>query len=200
MLNVYNSLLKEFGKQENWWPIYSDNPRFEIIIGAILTQNTSWKNVEKALANLRKEDLINESKIIKIKPGELKTLIRPSGFYNQKAERLKLIAEFLSKNKNFTREELLNIKGIGKETADTILLYAFNKPHFVIDAYTKRIMQRLGYKFENYDDLQRLIVKEIPKDYKVYKEFHALLVELAKKNCKKKPECSNCALSRRCKL
>jgi len=95
---------------------------------------------------------------------------------------------------------LLKLKGIGNETADSILLYAFDKPNFVIDAYTKRIIQRLGFEFSDYDDLQELFVKNLPKDYKLYKEFHGLLVEFAKKNCRKKPECSNCVLRRRCKF
>lgn len=198
MLNIYNSLLKEFGRQENWWPILSNNPKFEIAMGAILTQNTNWKNAEKAIINLNKENLIDIDKIRKIKLEKLKNLIRPAGFYNQKAERLKLIAEFLCKNKSFTRQDLLDIKGVGKETADTILLYAYNKPYFVIDAYTKRIIQRLGYEAEDYDSLQELFTKKIPKEH--YKEFHALLVEFAKRNCKKEPNCKNCVLSRRCKF
>lgn len=196
MLEIYNILLKEFGRQ-NWWPVKSRDKKSEIIIGAILTQNTSWKNAEKALDNLEKENLISLAKIKDTNINKIKKLIRPSGFYNQKAERLKEIAEFFFRNKP-TREQLLNLKGIGKETADSILLYAYNKPFFVIDAYTRRIMERLGYKFESYEELQQLFMKALPKDYKTYKEFHALLVELAKRNCRKIPVCEGCVLRSRC--
>lgn len=198
MLNLYNSLKKQFGRQNNWWPTQTKNKQFEIIIGAILTQNTSWKNVEKALSNLKKHNLININKIKKININKLKSLIKPAGFYNQKAERIKLITNFLTENKNPTREQLLNLKGIGEETADSILLYAYNKPYFIIDAYTKRIMQRLNFKFKDYKDLQKQFIKNIPKNSQIYKEFHALLVEHAKTNCKKTPNCNNCTLKRRC--
>lgn len=196
MLKIYNSLLKEFGEQ-NWWPTQTNN-KFEMILGAILTQNTSWKNTEKALNNLKKNNLINIKKINNININKLKSLIKPAGFYNQKAETIKLTTNFLIKNKSPTRKQLLNLKGIGKETADSILLYAYNKPNFVIDAYTKRIMKRLNYKFKDYNTLQELFTKNLPKDYKIYNEFHALLVELAKRNCKKTPDCNKCILRRRC--
>lgn len=209
---VYNELYKSFGPQ-GWWPLtiggyeskhHAGSPktnkhRFEIIIGAILTQNTSWKNVEKALYNLSKNNLINIKKIKKVKQDKLAKLIRPSGYYNQKAERLKLVADFLSKNHSPKREQLLGIKGIGPETADSILLYAYNQPFFVIDAYTKRIFERLGCKANNYGEWQNLFMNNLPKDTQLFKEYHALLVELGKNHCKKKPLCKECPLKGMCK-
>lgn len=209
---VYDELYKSFGKQ-GWWPLtiggfeskhYSGEPktdkhRFEIVIGAILTQNTSWKNVEKALYNLSKNNLININKIKKIKKQKLAKLIKPTGYYNQKAERLKIIANFISKNKYPTREQLLEVKGIGPETADSILLYAYSKPFFVVDAYTKRIFERLGYKARNYDEWQRLFMDNLPKDAGLFNEYHALLVELGKSYCKKKAICDKCPVKGMCK-
>ncbi len=198
LMRVYNKLLEYFGRQ-NWWPTISKNRRFEIIVGAILTQNTSWRNVEKAIKNLNDANLISAKKLSKVNTKKLASLIKSAGYYNQKAERLKIIAKFLLKNKNPTREELLDVKGIGPETADSILLYAFNKPVFVIDAYTKRIMQRLGYKQESYEELQRLFESSLPKNYRLFNEYHALLVELGKHYCNKKPVCKNCPIKDLCK-
>ena len=209
---IGNKLYKSFGKQ-GWWPLTiegyeskhhsggpkTDKHRFEIIIGAILTQNTNWKNVEKALYNLSKNNLININKIKRIKKERLAQLIKSAGYYNQKAERLKLIADFLFQNKNPTREQLLDVKGIGPETADSILLYAYNKPFFVIDAYTKRIFERLDYKAKNYDGWQRLFMDNLRKDTELFKEYHALLVELGKNNCKKKAICKECPVKEFCK-
>ncbi len=209
---VYDLLYKSFGKQ-GWWPLtlkgykskhHSGKPKtakhkFEIIIGAILTQNTNWKNVEKALYNLSKNNLVDMNKIKRIKKEKLAELIKPAGYYNQKAERLKIIAGFLSKNQNPTREQLLNVKGIGPETADSILLYAFNKPFFVIDAYTKRIFERLGYKAKNYDEWQKLFTNNLSKNTELFKEYHALLVELGKNYCKKKAICKECPIKETCK-
>jgi len=209
---LYKKLLSFFGKQE-WWPVTDKNKlipeykkrkrlnkkqKFEISIGAILTQNTSWKNVEKAIIQLNKKNLMDAEKIKKISKKKLAKIIKSSGYYNQKAERLKIFAEFFIKNKNPKREELLKLKGIGKETADSILLYAFNKPYFVIDAYTKRIMQRLGFKFKDYDELQKIFEENLKKNVKIYKEYHALLVELAKNYCKKKPLCKECPIKKEC--
>lgn len=209
---IYNLLLNKFGCQ-GWWPLtiegyeskhHSGEPktekhRFEISMGAILTQNTNWKNVEKALYNLSKNNLISIKKIKKIKQEKLAELIRSAGYYNQKAERLKIIAEFLSKNQSPTREQLLQVKGIGPETADSILLYAYNKPFFVIDAYTKRIFERLGYKAKDYDEWQKLFMDNLPKDIRLFNEYHALLVELGKNRCKKKPICEGCPIDKFCK-
>ncbi len=194
---IYEKLLKKFGKQ-GWWPTYSSNKRFEIIVGVILTQNTSWKNVEKAIKNLDKFNFLNKKAIKQIKEDELAQLIKSSGYYNQKTRKLKALIEFLDSKKEINRENLLKIWGIGKETADSILLYAYNKPVFVIDAYTKRIMSNLGFKFKDYDDLQEIFMKNLPKDYKLYNEFHALLVKLGKEYCKKKPNCERCPLKKDC--
>ncbi len=209
---VYNLLYSSFGKQ-GWWPLtiegfeskhYAGRPknskhRFEIIVGAILTQNTNWKNVEKALYNLSKNNLLGTDKIIKAKKEKIASLIMPAGYYNQKAERLKIIAEFISKNDNPTREELLAVKGIGSETADSILLYAYEKPFFVIDAYTKRIFERLGFVASDYYGWQKLFMDNLPKDVSLFKEYHALLVELGKNYCKTKPICKECQLNSLCK-
>ncbi len=213
LLRIYNLLYEEFGSQK-WWPTtlegslhptyhgkrINEKQRFEIIVGAILTQNTSWKNVENAIYNLNKNKLLDLSKIKNISQKKLASLIKPAGYYNQKSERLKIAADFFSKNKNPAREQLLEVKGIGPETADSILLYAFNKPYFVVDAYTKRIFSRLGFCKDNckYNELQELFHKSLPKDAKLYNEFHALLVELAKKHCTKKPGCADCPINSFC--
>ena len=197
MLNLYKTLLKAYGRR-GWWPTTSDNKKFEIILGAILTQNTSWKQVEKAIANLKNNDLISQEAIKKVSLRRLASLIKPAGYFNQKAKRLKIINQFLEKNKNPTRDQLLEVNGIGPETADSILLYAFNQPAFVIDTYTKRIMQRIGYKEESYGGLQALFQDNLPNDYKIYNEFHALFVEHAKTYCRKKPLCQKCPLNSRC--
>lgn len=219
-LQIYNTLYKEFGPQ-GWWPVKSkynkENyfiPRdetevFEIIIGTILTQNTAWKNVELALNNLRNNNLINIKKIKNYKQEKLGELIRPSGYFNQKAERLKLMAEFLDKNKiknlekletTKLRNMLLELKGVGPETADSILLYAFKKPIFVIDTYTKRIFSRIGLiKEGTYEYFQEAFHKNLKQNFIVFNEYHALIIELAKNNCKVKPFCEDCILRKECK-
>ena len=195
---IYNILHKTYGKQ-GWWPVTTDNRQFEIIIGAILTQNTAWKNVEKAIANLRRAKLIDANKILKIKKEKLAQLIQSAGYYNQKAERLKIIAKFYLENKNPTREQLLDVKGVGPETADSILLYAYNKPSFVVDAYTKRIFSRLGLiKTDDYHEVQDFFHANLEKNEKLFNEYHALIVELAKRHCNKKPECGGCPLGKMC--
>jgi len=201
LLTLYEQLLKYFGRQ-NWWPTKTKNKQFEIIVGAILTQNTAWRNVEKAIDNLIAKNLLDPKKIARAKKEKLAKLIKPAGYYNQKAERLILTARFFTKTNSLpTREQLLAIKGIGPETADSILLYAFNKPYFVIDAYTRRILSRLGLikGNENYTELQTLFHKSLPADQELFKEYHALLVELAKRFCRKKPRCASCPIRRLCK-
>jgi len=195
---IYDKLEKEFGKM-GWWPTISSNKKFEISVGAILTQNTSWKNVEKAIFNLNKFNFLNKKAIKQINEEELEELIKSSGYYKQKAKKLKKFVEFLYSKKEITRESLLEVWGVGKETADSILLYAYNKEVFVVDAYTKRIMERLGFKFKDYDELQKIFIENLPKDYKLYNEFHALLVNLGKEFCKKKPNCLECCLKEKCK-
>lgn len=206
--NAYRSLLDRFGPQ-GWWP--SDGgfrpKELEVCIGAILTQNTSWKNVEKALAELRKECRTVEE-LAAARKGRLEKLIRPSGYYRQKAERLKGFAEFILDYggirkflKGVTREELLSIKGIGPETADSILLYACSKPWFVVDLYTRRVFSRFGLVREkgSYQKVQELFMEGLERDVDAYREFHALIVELAKKHCKKRPACEKCPLASGCK-
>lgn len=202
---VYSRLLKQFGEKK-WWPVISNNPKLEICLGAILTQSTNWKNVEKSILKLNENNLIDAKKLRNIKVEELAQLIRSSGYYNQKAKKIKNFIDFLFKEFNGNleslfsleiqglRNKLLSVKGIGKETADSIILYAANKPMFVIDAYTKRIFSRLGYKEEDYDKLQLFFMKNLNKNVKIFNQYHALLVELGKRYCKKQPGCKNCPL------
>ena len=202
-MNIYNKLLERYGKQ-NWWPLTGYfEPFEEVCIGAILTQNTSWNNVEKALQNLINEGITSFEKIQKTPEDELAVIIKPSGFYNQKAKTLKRLVNFVvNKGKeNLDRRKLISIKGIGKETADTILLYGLNKPVFVVDAYTKRFFYRFGITREEkieYDQLKNFIEKNVPKNIGIYKEYHALIVEHCKNLCKKKPECDNCHIKYKC--
>ncbi len=220
---IYKILYKKYGKQ-NWWPVdkryHKKNEsdfRFEIIVGAILTQNTAWSNVEKAIINIKKNDMLDIENIIDADFDSLKEIIKPSGFFNQKAKRLLTISNYLKNNFNsnldkfFNREikvirnELLSLNGIGPETADSILLYAGNKPIFVVDAYTKRLCERIPLKTKlSYDDIQNFFEKDLNKNFKseelvnIYNEFHALIVKLAKDYCKKKPNCNNCPLNKNC--
>ncbi|MEZ0323118.1 MAG: endonuclease III domain-containing protein [Hydrogenothermaceae bacterium] len=202
IFDVYKSLLNLFGYQ-NWWPVHDGQDKIvEITVGAILTQNTSWKNVEKAIENLINKNAISFEKILEMNISELEYLIKPAGFYKRKSITLKEIAKLFLSGKEINRQNLLSIKGIGKETADSILLYAFDKPYFVIDSYTKRLFSRLGFCDENisYDNLQKIITDNILNDIEIYKEFHALIVEHCKIFCKKKPACLNCPLKRECKF
>lgn len=221
---IYNKLYSHFGPQ-NWWPVTKDNesmPKYhknirlgekqqiEICFGAILTQNTNWKNVEKAIIQLNKNRLIDIKRILKIKSEKLAEIIKSSGYHNQKAKKLKNFCHYINKNYNTKlkeffnkditelRNELLLINGIGPETADSIILYAAKKPIFVIDAYTKRITKRLGFKEEAYDKLQNLFMDFLENDEKIFNEYHALLVELGKNICKKKPLCDECPINRIC--
>ena len=209
LMETYHTLLNSFGSQ-GWWPMdNSFRPKeWEVIIGAILTQNTSWSNVEKALKNLRDAGVAGPKEVQDVNERELQQLVRPSGFFRQKAERLKGIAAFMASYGNFNefsskveREDLLSVKGIGRETADSILLYALGRPHFVVDAYTMRIFSRMGLigKDWNYEKTKEFSEKNIEKDEKTYKEFHALIVSLGKNFCRKKPLCYECPLRKGCK-
>ncbi len=205
-MKIYQKLLDAYGKQ-GWWPTtrngatgYYGGPingkeRLEVCIGAILTQNTSWKNAEKAVRNMHIHGLIDTKKISAMKRNRLAKIIRSSGFHNQKAERLKMFCSHMVKNYNgslkklfsldteILRKELLSLKGIGNETADSMILYAANKPIFVIDSYTKRIFSLLGFLDKNapYDKWQKMFEDNLPKDAELFKEFHALIVEHAKR-------------------
>lgn len=186
-----------FFSKQNWWDTAS---RDEIIIGAILTQNTAWNNVEKAIENLKERGLCNLKKIRETSKQELEQLIKPSGFYKQKSIYLKEIAKFFenfneSIDTDTFRKKLLGLKGIGFETADSILLYAFSRPIFVVDAYTKRLIERKRlFSSKNYNDIQRFFMENVPRDVELYKEYHALIVKLGKTFCKKSPKCTGCPI------
>lgn len=188
--SLYLSLLREYGPQ-GWWPAES---QYEIVVGALLTQNTNWGNVEKAIGNLKKAKALAPGKILKMKKAKLERLIRPSGFYRQKAERLvsltKKYIEIKRKNPrslrlvlspHSMRDELLSVKGVGKETADSILLYAFGLPFFVIDAYTKKFCfhHRL-FSGKEYDDCRVFFESSLPRSVPLYKEYHALIARWGK--------------------
>ncbi|RME64468.1 MAG: endonuclease III domain-containing protein [Nitrospirae bacterium] len=202
---AFHLLYNAFGPQ-NWWP--AESP-FEVIVGAILTQNTNWKNVERAIENLKAKGLLEPFALVNISEEELASLIRPAGYYNIKAKRLK---EFLKvfcerwdcsieKMKSTPQEELrkalLEIKGIGPETADSILLYALGRAVFVVDAYTKRILKRHGVidGKEDYETIRELFEGSLPRDVTLYNEYHALIVRVGKTCCKNKtPLCEECPL------
>ncbi len=202
---MYNRLYKAFGPQ-HWWP--GDSP-FEIIVGAVLTQNTNWGNVEKAINNLKAFGVLSLESIYGLDINMLAEYIRPAGYYNIKAKRLKSLIKFikenyggvdamLEENLSSLRAKLLGVYGLGPETVDSILLYAGNKPVFVVDAYTKRIFSRHGLCYEDtdYHQLQDIITSRIPKDIKIYNEFHALIVKLGKEFCKKtNPLCEKCPIN-----
>ena len=192
---LYEILYNYYGFQD-WWP----GEGLEIAIGAILTQQTSWINVEKAIQNLKNANCLNIECLRGIRIKELENLIKPSGYFRIKAKRLKNFIEMVLTNTDPSREDLLSVNGLGFETADSILLYWFEKPYFVIDAYTYRIVERLGlYYGKNYLELQSLFMKNIPKDIEMYKEFHALLVQHAKNHClKNNPKCETCPIQEYC--
>ncbi len=211
---MFQLLYNRFGAQ-HWWPAKTT---FEVMVGAILTQQTSWKNVEKAINNLRERGYLSPFSIHKIPIEQLKQIIKPAGFYNIKAERLKEFTNYfvekyngdVSYMKKFEvkrlREELLTLKGIGKETADSILLYALGKEIFVVDAYTIRIVNRVGISGSgDYEEIRKLFESSL-KRYKfdgyptvdIFKEMHALIVELGKQYCRKTPYCTDCPLSGIC--
>ena len=206
LLKIYHSFYNYFGPLK-WWP---GSTPFEIMIGAILTQNTSWKNVEKAISNLQRNKLLQPSDLYMIDEKKLACLIKPSGYFNLKAKRLKNFLKYFlenyqgsskkmfSGNSNKLRNDLLMINGIGQETADSILLYAGNKPFFVVDAYTKRIFSRhhLCAKNDSYSQVQDYFTKNLPRKVELYNEFHAQIVMLGKNICtKKNPKCSICPIN-----
>lgn len=205
LLRIFDSLLAAFGKR-NWWPGEHD---FEMVVGAVLTQSTSWKNVEKAIQNLKQNDALDIRSIYTMEQDRLAELIRSSGFYNIKANRLKNIVNVLHDifDANIAnlqdidtydmREIFLGISGIGRETADSIILYALNKPIFVIDAYTKRFLENHGlyHGRDDYDDVQRFFMENLPHDTYLFNEFHALIVCLGQRFCKRPPVCQGCPLA-----
>jgi len=201
---IYQLLYDAFGPQ-HWWP---GETSFEIVTGAILTQNTNWTNVEKAIANLKSTDSLTPEVLFRIDISQLAELIRPAGYYNIKAKRLKSFINWLFENydgemsnlelvdTNQLRAELLAIKGIGRETADSILLYALGRPVFVVDAYTARITLRheLIEPGADYEQLRQLFESNLAEDVQLFNEYHALLVRAGKEFCSPKAKCSGCPL------
>lgn len=205
-LSIYKSLYKHYGPQQ-WWP--GDSP-FEIMVGAVLTQNTAWSNVEKAINNLKQVDALNPESIAGAHHKRLAKWLKPSGYFNIKAKRLRAFCRWyldqggikaLAKYPtNELRDKLLAVHGIGPETADDILLYAFDRPVFVIDAYTRRIFGRLGLVAgdEHYEELRQLFEQGLRNDVPMYNEYHALIVVHGKGICKTRPLCDQCCLSKHC--
>lgn len=202
---MYNLMFDALGPS-SWWP--GETP-FEVCLGAILTQNTNWSNVERAIWNLRQHNLLDPERIDQCTEAEIAELIRPSGYFRQKAKRLKAFVHFLREQSGYSlsalanrdfetlRGDLLRIKGVGPETADSILLYALHRPSFVVDAYTARILHRHGLVPEDvgYDELRNLFMDHLPEDVYIYQEYHALLVRTGKRWCKKKSGlCADCPL------
>ena len=208
LILVYKRLHNEYGEQ-NWWPGES---LFEVIVGAILTQSVAWRNAEKALNNLKDAELLSPMQLRGIPQETLAAIIKPSGYFNNKARNLKLFTDhlwehhlgslcrLLNQDTGTLREELLSIPGIGEETADAILLYAGRRPSFVIDAYTRRIFSRLqlACNINTYADFQSLFQASIPKSQSLYSQYHALIVRHGQAVCKKRPLCDNCCLRDMC--
>jgi endonuclease-3 related protein len=205
-ISIYRKLFACFGPQ-HWWP--ADTP-LEVMVGAILTQNTNWGNVEKAVGNLKRHKVLTLSGLRGLSRAKLAFLLRPSGYYNIKSGRLKNFIDFfvkeyrgniretLSVETPRLREQLLSVNGIGPETADSILLYALGRPVFVVDAYTKRILSRHGMAGINddYATVQNLFMRNLDPDARLFNEYHALLVRLGKDFClKNKPKCETCPLN-----
>lgn len=205
LIRIYNILYSFYGPQK-WWP--GDSP-FEIAIGAILTQNTNWGNVEKAINNLKREGVMSVQDLNRLSDEKIASLIRPAGYFNIKTKRIRAFLDFIidkyngkieemkRENTISLRSKLLNVYGIGQETADSILLYALEKPVFVIDAYTKRVMIRHSIMKPNstYSDYQKIFHKELDEDLQMFNEYHALFVRVGKDYCKVKPLCKNCPLA-----
>jgi len=237
LAQIYERLLVSFGPQ-GWWPASRkfSPAEWEICVGAVLTQNTNWSNVDKALDNMKANKITSVSKVLYCDGDMLEQAVRPSGFYRQKAGRLKELAEFVADfggfrefSRTVMRKELLGVKGLGPETVDSIMLYALGRPVFVVDAYTKRVFTRFGFalgsqhaaagpkrrnfsrsapqmqKSEEYELWRWFFESTLPKgddrekQVKMYKEFHALIVELAKRHCKAKPACARCPLEPECR-
>lgn len=203
---IYKLFEKAYGDQK-WWP---GDSRFEIIVGAILTQNTAWSNVEKAITNLKTAKTLNPTKIALARQNTLAKLLKPAGYFNVKAKRLKAFCKWLQsqggvralarRETNQLRIDLLNVYGIGPETADDILLYAFGRPVFVIDAYTRRIYARLGLinGKESYEALRHKFETALGPNAVLYNQYHALIVRHAKERCRTKPACATCCTARIC--
>jgi endonuclease-3 related protein len=206
LVAIYNALLERYGDR-HWWP--AETP-FEMMVGAILTQNVSWRNASMAISALKDAGLLAPFALENAPPERLAPLLKPARFMNLKARRLKSFAEWYSKEFDSNiermsrcdtrdlRKKLLEVNGIGKETADCILLYACDKPVFVVDAYARRVFGRLGLIEENpdYDDLQSFLMRNLPLDVALYKDYHAQIVHLAKETCRQRPLCRRCPIRR----
>jgi endonuclease-3 related protein len=200
--------MKCYGPQ-HWWPARTP---FEVIIGAILTQNTAWTNVEKAIRNLKREKLLSVQRLSRAGAGTVASCLKPAGYFNVKTRRLKNFLTFL--NQKFEgrlenlfseampvlKQKLLAVNGIGHETADSIILYAARKPVFVVDAYTIRIFSRVGVlkETDHYEKIQNYFTGHLPSSERLFNEYHALIVKLAKECCRKKPLCAKCPLLNGC--
>jgi len=205
-MGLYDGMLGAYGEQE-WWPADS---AFEVAVGAVLTQNTNWSNVERAIANLKGADVLDQQALLALTHEQLADLIRPSGYYNIKAQRLRALLEYLDRvggleslaqaELGAARQGLLSVKGVGPETADDILLYALGLPVFVIDAYTRRILFRMGLAqgAESYEELRQGFESVLPADAGLFKQYHALVVQHAKDACRKQPVCRDCCLEESC--
>ena len=210
-LKQHFNKLNELYSTENWWPASS---KFEVMVGAILTQNTSWSNVDKAINNLKNSIDLHPLNILRTSNEILEILIYPAGYYRVKTRRLKafcemMIAEFDGSEYKMqqlpwqeTRSILLNVNGIGPETADDILLYALNKPVFIVDQYTMRIFSRLGYRpiYDSYEEWQTFFMQSLPNDADLFKKYHALIVSHAQLLCRKSPLCEACPLNKVCQF
>jgi endonuclease III related protein len=210
LLLIYEILLSKNGNQ-NWWP--ADTP-FEVIVGAILTQSVSWTNVEKAIKNLNDAGILNPDALHKKEVGEIAPLIKSTRFYNEKSKKIKNFMDFFfdeydgsiqkmcQEEPSHLRQKLLKVKGLGEETVDSILLYACNKPVFVVDAYTKRIFSRYGFIKEtaSYGDIQRFFMENLPNDISLYNDYHAQIVHLGKNICKTQPQCNICPIRKHNKI
>jgi len=203
-MTIYRRLLHRFGRR-HWWPAKTP---FEVAVGAMLTQNTAWANVERAMANLSRARVLTPRRLLDVPPRRLVRWIRPAGYFNLKGRRLRALVAWWVRRQNpvtatrqhalaAVRQELLSVHGVGPETADSILLYALGRPSFVVDAYTKRILARHGWVSwqARYDELQQVLMRRLPRNVALYNEYHALLVELGKTLClKRRPKCHECPL------
>jgi endonuclease-3 related protein len=208
LLDVYERLLRRYGPQ-HWWP--ADTP-FEVMVGAVLTQSAAWTNVRKAISNLKAADALSPEAIRSLRQEDLARLVYPSGYFNSKARKLKALADYLGhrfgddldsmaiEETETLTAELLDVYGIGEETADDILLYAVAKPVFVIDAYTRRAFSRLGLALDkgSYSTYRSLFMDNLDREVELFREYHALIVRLGKEVCGKVPLCGECCLTEVC--
>lgn len=207
-MEIYRRMFERFGPL-SWWP--ADTP-FEVCVGAILTQNTAWTNVEKAIIALKQATIMTPAAVLDVEPEHLAQLIRPAGYFNIKSTRLKDFVSWLflhhegslehmfAGDWRILRADLLQVRGIGPETADSILLYAGGKPTFVVDTYTRRLFHRLGLLSEraDYETTRALFMANLPADAALFNEYHALIVEQCKQFCRSKPRCDGCPLANGC--